>query len=1528
MIITLVTKKRINSLVLPEKPSGKYWMTSGDDTEQLIAIEGLVGSWGIRSNSTIQVLGADRKEVDAVTLDSQLQVIPLAYRNTGETARMIAEPNTVGGQTFSKFVVSKNMRLNIGRGSDNEIVIENKYVSTHHACLEWDGKTWTVTDLQSGNGTFVNEQRIATTPLNWGDCIYIMGIKLVVCNSFFAINNPNDCVFIQGNGIAKLKTQSIDGNAYKSKNKIEMDSFYRAPRFFRQISSWDFRIDPPPSAQKHEPLPFMLLLGPALTMGMTSVVMASIAGYGLYMGTNSIQSALPTFAMCFSMLSATMLWAPLTRKNEKKLKEKAEYIRKNTYQNYLDRVQGQIHEQCSLQSEILLENSPSLQVCNKRIIQIQDGLWERNPSHSDFLSLRLGLGDITLLAEIKYPESRFSVDDDYLFNDMKRLEIEPKLLKNIPITASLVTHPITGVLGDIETRISFLNGLILQITSLHSWDEVKLIVIINDKMIKEQEFLRWLPHTWSDNQQMHYIVTCESDGKIVGSEIEKMIASRKEISRIGKGDKLPHYVAVAYDMDLAEKIEFFRDMSENTEELGISVLCIAETVKELPKDCMQVIHLESGKSSRYHCEDTTGEKDYFVAEYPTGIDLLETGLSLANLPKQDEASRYSLPSKVTFLDLYGVGKVEHLNARSRWIASNPVHTLQAQVGIGRSGEGFFLDLHEKYHGPHGLVAGMTGSGKSEFIITYILSMAINYHPDEVSFILIDYKGGGLAGAFENELTGVSLPHLAGTITNLDGASIKRSLISIQSELIRRQNVFNQAKKMTGEGTIDIYKYQTMYRSGQVSEPVPHLIIVSDEFAELKTQQPEFMEKLISAARIGRSLGVHLILATQKPAGVVNDQIWSNSRFRVCLKVQERADSMDMLKRPEAAEISEAGRFYLQVGYNEIFDQGQSAWCGAPYAPVDDVNDTTEVFAAIQNGQGQVLAEVRPEPTGVVIANTSQTVSVVDYLYGIAKEENIQAQKLWLPIIPKLILLENLKKKYVWTPPTLCIEGVVGEYDNPFNQTQNLLTVPFTEEGNAIVYGTVGSGKNMLLDSLICGLLEDYSADLLNLYILDLGEETLTAYEGAPQVGDVILGSRPDKVVNLFKMLRKESYKRKKLFAQGGGSYLNYYQQERETILPQIVVVIRNFFGFTEQFEALDDAFIKLSKESSKYGIYFLITGTGESEIRPRYSRSFPQIISLQLHEKSDYASLLGNTQGVYPSEIKGRGLIKKDRIYEFQTSQFYEDDSYESIVKYWKEKGKKGKVKAKPVPSLPDKVTTDTFVDSLSLEKFPVGVENESLRFATIDMTKAVVYLILAQTASLTVGTTSAIISQLCASSGETVIFWDGNKSFSSIKGVVQYTEKFDTQVNLLFDEAVRRNNTYKTALNEGKELPVFEPLTYGISGLSSILKSISAESKERLEALLDKIDTNCKVRIIICDGVDSMVEYSNSPWFKTQTAGSGLWIGEGLTEQRILKSNVSYSRNQATLTKFFGYLVSDGQAALIKVLTLDSEYKEEEDDD
>ena len=411
-----------------------------------------------------------------------------------------------------------------------------------------------------------------------------------------------------------------------------------------------------------------------------------------------------------------------------------------------------------------------------------------------------------------------------------------------------------------------------------------------------------LESIWDDEQNQRYLAATSEEVRELSAELEREILPRGNVKNHEQEEISPHYVIIAASLKMADQCEAFRKMLGFEKNCSLSMLSLGSELRELPKEIKTVIDLtEPEHCTVYDKEDISGRRLSFVLEKVKEDWLPQLGEELANIRLDLASQKFALPDMMTFLEMFQVGKIEHLNCLTRWKENDPTKTLQTPIGVGTAGETFMLDLHEKFHGPHGLVAGMTGSGKSEFIITYILSLAVNYHPDEVAFILINYKGGGLAGAFEDEEKGIRLPHLAGTITNLDGAAVNRSLISIQSELRRRQAIFNEARRVANEGTMDIYGYQQLFRDGIVTEPVPHLFIISDEFAELKAQQPEFMEQLISAARIGRSLGVHLILATQKPSGVVDDQIWSNSKFRICLKVQEKADSQDMIKCPDAAD---------------------------------------------------------------------------------------------------------------------------------------------------------------------------------------------------------------------------------------------------------------------------------------------------------------------------------------------------------------------------------------------------------------------------------------------------------------------------------------------------------------------------------------------------------------------------------------------------------------------------------------------------
>lgn len=283
--------------------------------------------------------------------------------------------------------------------------------------------------------------------------------------------------------------------------------------------------------------------------------------------------------------------------------------------------------------------------------------------------------------------------------------------------------------------------------------------------------------------------------------------------------------------------------------------------------------------------------------------------------------------------------------------------------------------------------------------------------------------------------------------------------------------------------------------------MPHLFVISDEFAELKSQQPDFMDELISTARIGRSLGVHLILATQKPSGVVNDQIWSNTKFRVCLKVQSKADSMDMLKRPEAAEIKETGRFYLQVGYNEYFALGQSAWCGADYFPQEEVQVQEDNSVEFLDRVGQTTLEVKPK-NKLGKAESKQLVAIVQYLSDLAKRERIEPRSLWLEPLKDRIELEELQNTF-YKKPDSGVTALVGMVDDPELQRQFPLVLNLQEYRNFLVVGSSGSGKTTFLRTLLYSLVKYYNPEEVNFYLMDFSGGALSAI-ATPRIAAPIL----------------------------------------------------------------------------------------------------------------------------------------------------------------------------------------------------------------------------------------------------------------------------------------------------------------------------------------------------------------------------------------------------------------------------------------
>ncbi len=1530
MIIRLIKRTKIYNFHLPTTVEGNYWITDLDNSgnvRNLINVEEAEGNWRLNSNFETKIV-VNNKEIDSIIL-KEYSLYFLKINSENDYIILYCSPSVDAGVT--KLKVPNDAKIIIGNGSNCHINYNYPLVSKTQACLTYSNSQWYIEDLGSKYGTYVNNDLVTKKALSHGDVIFIMGLKIIVLGDMIVLNSIGNLVNVVGNYFTPAPPiiQPVINDDNILEENVEFfkneDFFFRSPRFKAGIEPVEITIDSPPSKQQEDDTPMIFIIGPMLGMGMTSLLTGYNAISNVMSGNGGFKQALPTLLTCFAMLLAMVLWPLLNRNYQKKKVRKREQERQEKYTQYIQDKKQKIASEMEKQKQALIENNITLDECSKIILNRKRNLWEREIDQSDFLNLRIGIGNLEFQGKVNYPEERFSLDDDNLQQLVFSVGRESKMLENVPINFSLINYNISAIIGDGKQKKSFVDGLLLQIMAFHSYEDVKIVLFTNEKNASRWDYLKVLPHCWDNLKNVRYFATNNDEAKELSLYLEQEFQARKfrdsnhETKNLNYQSYKPYYVIISDDFKAIRELEIIKDVCDQEENIGYSLVIINNRINNLPNECHAFISIGDKMSGLFENELVSNKQKEFIADYNENINMYECSKALFNIPIEVAKESGNLPAMLSFLEMYDVGKVEQLNILNRWKNNDPTKSLQAPVGVDKNRELFKLDLHEKFYGPHGLIAGMTGSGKSEFIITYILSMAINYSPDEVSFILIDYKGGGLAGAFQNKETGMKLPHLAGSITNLDTVEMNRSLASIQSELRRRQKIFNDARDSLNESTIDIYKYQALYREGLVKEPVTHLFIISDEFAELKQQQPEFMTQLISTARIGRSLGVHLILATQKPAGVVDDQIWSNSKFRVCLKVQDNSDSMDMIKCPDAAAIKEVGRFYLQVGYNELFALGQSAWTGAKYYPTDKRRKKVDERIVFVDNIGNtvksldtVKKDTELKPQGEEITN------IIKYLINVSKEQHITVKQLWLDMIPEFIYVEKLRQKYEYAPQKFVINPIIGEFDDPNNQRQDLLTLPLSSEGNTIIYGSSGSGKELTLTTLIYSTIVDHSPSEVNFYILDFGGETLKSFYKAPQVGDVILSSEEEKVANLFKLLNNSLEERKKLFVDYNGDY-NFYCTHSGRTLPTIITIINNYDSYYELYEQYDEQLSTLTREGAKYGIVFIITSNNVNSIRYRLKQNFRQNLVLQFNDSGDYSSVLGNIGKKYPSKLYGRGLVSLDNVYEFQTAYPY---NHEKMTEYIRTISQKlcdfyGDGRAKRIPILPDEVTIDYVSEYLNnLETVPVGVFKDSLNIATLNCVKNYSSIISSNDISEYTKFVKDLYTVFKSIDNTSITIVDCMQMFDKEEGMDLINTKFDESLSVLLQEmsdnyVKYKNSNYDASIFNGTGSKVVL-----ILGITELLSRLSDVKKKEFTTALSMIKDLGIYHIVLVDNNDKLKQQAYESWYKDSFDGiNGVWLGSGVLDQSSLKLSNSPRELREELEPGFGVLVFKGKPFIIKLL-------------
>jgi len=1526
MRVLLLEKNRLIKTNLPNKIEGNYWIVN-ENKKNLVNIEAIDGKWVIKGNREIKIsLNYDLEEntnyINEIELSPNSMYF-LVDNNNDITYKLYCEniydddflQYKFSFDTLDKIILGNDSKTSLQASEEVDIKCNILSFAKNQIKITYDNSQFYITNLNPRINMYINNYISEKETLLNGDIVFIDGLKFGFFGEFLLINNSNkvslDPLKYYLRDLPTMQDYDFSNNIeeYMEVFKKE-DYFSRPPRINKAIEPKEIKVDPVPGNQNNDQMPLIFTMGTMLTMGATSMMTGITAITKITSGEATVKDQMGSLITCGTMVVG-MICFPLIRNLwMRKRKEKKERLRKKRYREYLKTKKEEITNEIDYQRQVLLENNLSPEDCAKVIINNERNLWERKLEHHDFLNVRIGLGTRKPEILIKAPEEHFVIEKDVLVEEMHEVLKELKDMEQVPIVIDLKEKLCASLIGEYKDVSKVIDNIVLELMTNQSYDNLKIVVLTNEKNKHIWKKYQNLPYFWNNEKTIRFLGTNLDEIMQISNYLTENYNARLETFQTEKEityrNFKPYYLIITDSIESLENVSIIQNILNNKLNLGFSLLINTNNIDSLPNECSLFINLEKDNCAVYEQELIANKQISFIPDKNIN-NLHECLIKLSNIPVDIADGKFLLPPSYGFLEMYDVGNVNQLNSINRWKENDIINSLQAPIGINEQGELFKLDIHEKYHGPHGLVAGMTGSGKSEWLITYILSMAINYHPDEVQFVLIDYKGGGLAGVFENRETGFKLPHLAGTITNLDVVEINRALASIQSELKRRQAMFNTAREALNESTIDIYKYQRFYREGKVKEPMSHLIIISDEFAELKSQQPEFMSELISTARIGRSLGVHLILATQKPSGVVDDQIWSNAKFRACLKVQEKADSNDMIKRPDAAMIKEPGRFFLQVGFNEYFAKGQGAYAGGPYYESDKRKAIVDTSLEFVSNLGYRYKTIETKRNIIEAVHKGEELpNVLKYIKDTADKTETHVKQLWLERIPNIIFHDNLKIKYAHQKQNFVLNPIIGEYDAPEIQKQGILTLPLTKEGNTVIYGISGSGKENLLLTIMYSLITNYTVKELNAYILDFGAEILTAYKNAPQVGEILRNGDDEKIVNLFKMLKNTLEQRKELFSDYNGDIYTYSTTSGKTV-PNLVVIINNVENFQELYPNYQEDLIMLTRDGFKYGIIFICTTNGTNNIRLKLAQNFPQILTLQLKDKYDYTGVLGNTNGVMPSKAKGRGLVKLNKVYEFQSAYVVEEAKQIEFIKNICNKLKDSTTeRAIKVPILPKVVNYDFIDDSISnATQVPIGVLKESLEIAKFDFLSKDGTLIISQDGDLLSPFATSLLYVLSKINNLNVFVIDANKLLTSIpQNVKYYNNNFDVLISELSKIDINKTD-YKDSL-------------FIISGINSLIENLSPENKLLLPNLFNKINKISKFNYILLEQTNDIKKIEYESWYKdTINNTRGIYLGNGIDNQMTIKLSKITRDLREEIPEDFGYAVVKGKAFLIKLINI-----------
>ncbi len=1131
-----------------------------------------------------------------------IEVVPTANAARADASEAAATVTVVAGSDVGATFSLRAGSHVIGRDADVSVRLSDPLASKRHARIIV-GDPIEVVDMGSTNGVMLDD-------------VFVTRATLV----------QSDRIVIGDTALEIARTAAVQ----RSVPTTSTVPFTRSPRVVAPLPNDEIALPDPPTKPQQRPFPRMALIAPI------------VLGLAMFFITKR-----PTSLIFVAMSPLMMIGGYVDNRfvQGKQLKVKSE-----EFAGALELTESELSRLQATEREARMARFPSLTEVRQAIQNCESPLWARRPEHQEFLEVRLGLGTVPSSMKLTMPSLNDAFED--MWERVTSLKDRFTTISDVPVTVSLRASGGLGISGTDEAANAVARAAVLQIVGMHSPMECVLTGFVAPSAIDEWRWLDWLPHTSSPVSPVagDHVVSSRAGSQRLLTTLEEVVAQRagRDIGNLVPGPRgsespersdaavptTPSVVIVVNDGAPADRRRLVR-LAEKGPDVNVHVIWIAQEHSSLPAACRSYVTVQpTGQGTVGHVR-RGGSDSPVTFETLSVADASEVARQMsciedAGVVVDDTAD---VPASVSYVDLHGFETLDPGHHEQRWRrdrtqtpgAKRPF-ALRALVGHAGD-EPFYLDL--KTQGPHALVGGTTGAGKSEFLQSWILGLAAAYSPERVTFLYVDYKGGS---AFADC---VQLPHSVGLVTDLTPHLVDRALTSLRAELHFRERL------LAAKGAKDL---ETLDKSGDPETP-PSLVIVIDEFAALAQEVPDFVDGVVDIAQRGRSLGLHLIMATQRPAGVIKDNLRANTNLRIALRMADEADSSDILGVPSAAHVDPAlpGRGMVRTGPGRLATF-QSAYAGAHTAQGGGGAGIAMRELSLGAGAPWGLPDEGSSP---VVDGEPDAARVVAALVGAARLLGTEPpRRPWLDELPLTIDLADLARRGDGSSG-----AAFGLVDNPAKQAQFVATFDPDEDGNVLILGGSGAGKSTALRSIAVGATLSRELAPVHLYGLDAASGGLDMLRPLPHMSDVVDVNDLERIGRMMKRLVDVVRARSALFTAARASSLTEYRKSAgEQGLPRVVLLVDGYGSFQTAYmnelgrQQVFGDFQEVLAEGRAVGVHVVMSADRAGALHTSIQALVPRTVVLRLNDENQYGMLGLRKTGLTPQSPAGRGVDVATRL--------------------------------------------------------------------------------------------------------------------------------------------------------------------------------------------------------------------------------------------------------------------------------------------